>query len=143
MHGTFILSVAVNEIRSGACSDQRLLLQPKTTLLSSNQIARTCPSLTSLVLASSPGQHLNVSMLSFNVDASRSLGRLRDVMTGNVVEMTSSQRRAHLLTSAGSEVEVRLTDWSDVDAVNFLLQVEGKKLIITITTKGISLSFVQ
>ena len=66
-------------------------------------------------------------MLSFNVDASRSLGRLRDVMTGNVVEMTSSQRRAHLLTSAGSEVEVRLTDWSDVDAVNFLLQVEGKK----------------
>ena len=127
MHGTFILSVAVNEIRSDACSDQRLLLQSKTTLLSSNQVARTCPSLTSLVLASSPGQHLNVSMLSFNVDASRSLGRLRDVMTGNVVEMTSSQRRAHLLTSAGSEVEVRLTDWSDVDAVNFLLRVEGKQ----------------
>ena len=143
MYGHVILSFLVSRLPEASCSSKQLGLTSSHTILSSNQIARTCPSLTSLVLASSPGQHLNVSMLSFNVDASRSLGRLRDVMTGNVVEMTSSQRRAHLLTSAGSEVEVRLTDWSDVDAVNFLLQVEGKKLIITITTKGISLSFVQ
>ena len=135
----------VSKLPEASCSSKQFRLTSSQTILSSNQIARTCPSLTSLVLASSPGQHLNVSMLSFNVDASRSLGRLRDVMTGNVVEMTSSQRRAQLLTSAGSEVEVRLTDWSDVDAVNFLLRVEGKqnKIIFPLTTDGISLSFVQ
>ena len=82
--------------------------------------------MTSLRVRASSGQHLNITATRFDVTAPDDALRLRDVITGNVVAMmTSDARTQTLMTSAGSEVEIEFGRGREA---NVLLKVEGEKI---------------
>ena len=72
-----------------------------------------------------PGQHLNISMLNFNLQQTGSVASLRDVITNNVKEVTSGERISHIMTSSGNEVELIAVDWMRSNDVNLMFKIDG------------------
>ena len=117
---------SVVSLAPSACSASTFQLASRLNLFSTRTLFDQCPAMTSLRVRASSGQHLNITATRFDVTAPDDALRLRDVMTGNVVAMmTSDARTQTLMTSAGSEVEIEFGRGREA---NVLLKVEGAKI---------------
>ena len=70
----------------------------------------------------SQGQTMNISLWSFTVN-DRSLGRVRDLISNNVIDVKTSARHQSLLTTVGHKLQVDLRDTGDVDVI---FDINGK-----------------
>ena len=115
----------VRELSQQECNSKVVEVKTRHFSISSFSMKTFCPSLTSLTLRAMPGQHLNISMLNFNLQQTGSVASLRDVITNNVKEVTSGGRSSHIMTSSGSEVELIAVDWMRSNDVNLMFKIDG------------------
>ena len=124
-----LVCVSVLTIESDSCVSREINLESGTSVISVSSLRKTCPTLTSFSLVSSSGQTLNISVTNFNHSRETSAQlRLRDVLTGNVVEVTSTQRSQVVMTSSGDKVEVGGVLSSSGQDINMLIKIEGNAL---------------
>ena len=90
------------------CQSGIIRLSDRSIAFSLHHLARQCPLMTSsLKLQASPGQHLNITIMTFDDTNSDVDLKIRDVITGNELQVTSHSRE-HLFSGlTGSEVEMR------------------------------------
>ena len=116
---------SVVQITSKHCSDKQFMLTKTHALMSSASIKRACPRMTRFDIGVSQGQTMNISLWSFTV-SDRSLGRFRDLIANNVIDVKTSARHQHLATTVGNKVEVDLRSAGTEDVVIF--DIDGKTI---------------
>ena len=67
---------------------------------------------------------MNISLLSFK-PSSRSLGLLRDVLSGNSIGMVGEERRQNIASSVGRQMKLELEPMTDQQS-NFIIQIKGE-----------------
>ena len=120
---------SVVQITSKHCSDKQFMLTKTHTLISSASIKRACPRMTRFDIGVSQGQTMNISLWSFTGN-DRSLGRVRDLIANNVIDVKTSAdsaRHQHLATTVGNKIEVDLRSAGTKDVVIF--DIDGKNNI--------------
>ena len=68
---------------------------------------------------------MNISLWSFT-GIDRSLGRVRDLIANNVIDVKTSARHQHLTTTVGNKIEVDLRSAGTGDVVIF--DIDGKSI---------------
>ena len=117
--------VAVLRPNADDCNKRLSQLTTSSAVVLFNDVTSTSPCVRAgspWLLKADAGQRFNVTLINFDYPSNvhKSCGKVREMLTGNEVVLTSSRRHQKLMATHGNEIEITFQDGCRVG-----LEIEG------------------
>ena len=114
---------SVLQVSSEQCASKDILLVKEQSLLAMTSLRTSCRNMRRFQISVTSGQRMNVSVWNFAAQQEMNYGRMRDLLSSNILDIKVSQRYQQILTSVGNHIQVELSGGGGRDQQDFLIDI--------------------